>query len=307
MVSHESFDPGLTQQYTGVLRRAINKDGSFNVRRRGGGLRNTHLYLWLVSLSWPFFFGITLLAYLAVNFLFAGIYVALGPNILQHADADSTLGNFSTAFFFSAHTITTVGYGSIFPKGFAGNLVASIESMAGLMGFALATGLLYGRFSRPSARLLFSEHALVAPYKNITSLQFRLANQRTNALMEIEASVMLMVVENVNGRLQRDYTVLRLERRSIYFLPLTWTVVHPIDESSPLYGRTPEDLEQQQAEVLILVKGFDETFSQTVQTRYSYRYDEILWHARFQPAFRVDEHGHMVLELDQVGNFAKLD
>ena len=302
-----TFDPGLTQQFEGPLRRAINKDGSFNVHRRGTTWRDINPYLHLINIGWPAFLSIIFLAYLTANTLFAVAYFLMGPDQLQGADASTEAGRFLHAFFFSAHTLTTVGYGNISPKGTAGNILAALEALSGLMGFAIATGLLYGRFSKPTAKIGFSEAMLVAPYQDGTSLQFRVVNQRANTLMELEAKVLLMTVEGTPGKLARKYKPLNLERPDVYFFPLTWTVVHPIDPESPLYGKTAEDLASLQAEVLILIKGFDDTFSQTVHTRYSYRYDEIVWGARFTPAFQINQAGDIVLDVDRVSAFAKID
>lgn len=288
-MNQPTFDPGLTQKFTAPLRRVINKDGSFNVHRRGTTWRDINGYLYLIDMPWPGFFACVLGGYFVVNTLFALVYYALGPDQMQGgADAATNMANFLNSFFFSAQTLTTVGYGRISPKGTAANIVAALEAMTGLMGFALATGLLFGRVSRPSARIGYSERMVIAPYGDATSLQFRVVNKRTNTLMELEAKVMLMTVEGKPGNLKRDYRVLKLERNNVYFFPLTWTIVHPIDEHSPFHGKTADDLERLQAEILILIKGFDDTFSQTVHSRYSYRYDEIVWGARFAPAFDVD-------------------
>jgi inward rectifier potassium channel len=194
-----------------------------------------------------------------------------------------------------------VGYGSISPKSVESNVVAALESLVGVLGFAVATGLLFGRVSRPSAKIGFSETMLVAPYQDMQSLQFRVVNRRRNDLMEIEARVMLMTVEQNGGQPTRSYRLLKLEREKVLFLPLTWTIVHPIDSESPLFGLTAEDLERLQVEVMILIKAYDDTFSQTVLARYSYRYDEIGWNQRFAPAFSVDSDGDLVLELQKVG------
>jgi len=299
-----TFDPGLTQKFTGTLRRAINKDGTFNVHRQGTTWRDVHPYLYLINMSWLGFFAVTFSAYVVVNTLFALVYYSLPPNQLQGGETSTALDHFLNGFFFSAHTLTTVGYGSISPRGIAANIVAAIEAMAGLMGFALATGLLFGRVARPSARIGYSRSMVVAPYQDGTSLQFRVVNRRSNNLMEMDAKMVLMLVTGPPGNLQREYHALKLERNSVYFFALTWTIVHPIDEESPLYGKTPADLEKLQAEVMILVKGFDDTFSQTVHSRYSYRYDEVVWGARFAPAFQINQAGDMVLEVDKVGLLA---
>jgi inward rectifier potassium channel len=302
-----TFDPGLTQQYTGTLRRTINKDGSFNVERRGTGWRDIHPYLFLISIPWPAFLALVTAVYLAANTVFAAIYYSLGPGNLQHGDAPDKLGRFLNAFFFSAHTLTTVGYGNIAPGTISANIVAAIEALIGLLGFALATGILFGRFSRPSARIGFSENALIAPYEDRTSLQFRIVNRRPNALMDAEATVILMGVAGEPGKQKRTFQPLPLERDSVDFLALTWTIVHPIDEASPLFKKTSEDAERSQSEVIILIKAFDETFSQSVRARYSYRFDEIIWNAKFTPAFEFDHTGNMVLNIDKVGSYTPVE
>jgi inward rectifier potassium channel len=300
------FDPGLTQQVSGVLRRAINKDGSFNVLRRGGSWRDTHPYLYLINTSWTKFFAIVFAGYIAVNLIFALIYYSLPAPQIVGTDAPSGLARFMNDFFFSSHTLTTVGYGNFAPAGLLANSIAALEALVGLLSFALATGLTFGRVSKPSAKFGFSANAVIAPYQERTSLQFRIVNQRSNVLIELQASIILMTVEPVDGKFVRQYTALPLERDRVYFFPLTWTIVHPIDESSPLYGKSAADLERLQAEVLILIKAFDDTFSQNVNARYSYRYDEIEWSAKFAPAFHIDEQGEMVLDVDRVGAIAKI-
>jgi len=306
-MSKQTFDPGFTQQVAGTLRRAINPDGSFNVRRRQAGFRNLHPYLYLVNMSWPRFFAAVFAAYFLVNTAFAGVYMLLGPSSIAGGDPLNNWEHFENAFFFSAHTLTTVGYGTLAPKGVAANLLAALEALMGLMGFAVATGLLFGRVSRPSARLRFSHRMLVAPYREGTSLQFRIVNQRPNVLMELEASMLLMTVEGPQGEATRRYHRLTLERDKVYFLPLTWTIVHPIDDSSPLRGMSATDLENLQAEFLILIKGYDDTFSQTVHRRFSYRYDELVWGAKFTSAFNIDSAGDVILDIDEVGSFARVD
>jgi inward rectifier potassium channel len=301
-----TFDPGLTQQYTGVLRRSINKDGSFNVYRRGGSWRDFHPYLQMLSMSWPQFFSTILGGYLAINILFALVYFALGRGDLRGAEGATEMDRFLNDFFFSTHTLTTVGYGNIVPATIMANVVASLEAIAGLMAVALGTGLMFGRFSRPSAKIAFSDHILMAPYQEQSSLQFRIVNLRPNILMELEANLVLMTVEGPPGNLKRRFEPLKLERDKIYFLALTWTIVHPLDETSPLFGKTAEDLERLQAEFVILIKAFDDTFSQAVHARYSYRYDELTWQAKFQPAFEIDGNGNMILNVDRVGSYAQL-
>ncbi len=302
-----SFDPGWTQQAAGILRRAINKDGSFNVQRHGQSWRDVHPYLLLINASWPAFLGLVFVAYVLVNTIFAVIYFAIPAVHIQGADAPRAVDRFLNDFFFSAYTLTTVGYGNLAPAGILGNSIASLEALVGLLGFALATGLLFGRVAKPSARIGFSERVLIAPYQDRTSLQFRVVNRRPNVLIDLKATVILMTVDASSGRPTREFTTLALERDTIYFLPLTWTLVHPIDHASPLFNKTAADLARLQAEVLIIIKAFDDTFAQTVNARYSYRYDEMEWSAKFRPAFHIDERGEMVLNVDHVGAVISLE
>ena len=296
-----TFDPGLTQKYTGPLRRAINQDGSFNVHRHGVQWKHINLYLYLINMPWPRFLATVFATYVVANALFAWAYFLLGGSGLQGADSSTELRRYLNDFFFSAQTLSTVGYGTVSPRGLGANFLSAFEAMVGLTGFAVATGLLFGRFSRATAKIGFSPNVLIAPYQNGLSLQFRVVNLRVNSLLEIEAKVMLMTVEDSDSELKRKFQLLTLERDSIVFFPLTWTIVHPIDEQSPLYGKTREELRKAMAEVLILVKGFDDTFSQTVHARFSYRFDEIRWDATFAPAFTFDEAGDAVLDVSKVG------
>jgi inward rectifier potassium channel len=305
-MKQQPFDPGITQSYDGRIRRIVNRDGSFNVRRHGRRLHDFHFYQFFIQLSWPAFFAVVLAAFLAVTVAFTGLFFAVGIGGLQGIPAGTSIERFFQVFFFSVQTLTTVGYGSIAPRGIGANIVASIGAMMGVLGFAFSAGLLYGRFSRPNARILFSTHAIVSPFQGGTSLQLRIANQRANALVDIEATVVLMTVEGTGREARRVYAKLELERPSVFFLPLTWTIVHPIDASSPLSGKSAEDLALHAAEIMVLIRAFDDTFSQVVNARSSYRFDEILWGRKFVPAFHNDENGHLVLDLAKMDDVNKV-
>jgi inward rectifier potassium channel len=213
------------------------------------------------------------------------VYLACGADALASTTPGLVQHPFWRAFFFSVETVSTIGYGNIVPVTLSANVVVGLEALTGLAGFAIITGLLFARISRPTAKILFSSHAVVAPYQGITALEFRVANARSNELIEVEAKVVISRFENVNGVHSRRYYPLSLERNGVVFLPLTWTVVHPIDENSMLFGQTPESLRDSGVEVLVLLKAFDETFSTIVQTRTSYIFDDIVWGARFANAF----------------------
>lgn len=266
--------------------RLLNRDGSFNVERRGLGFWNTlSLYHVLLTMPWSRFFLLGIGGYILANALFALAYRMCGTNALITTAPGMEQHPFMRAFFFSVETISTIGYGNIVPVGVAANVVVTIEALAGLMGFAIATGLLFARFSRPTANVAFSSHAVVAPYQGMTALEFRVANARANELIEVNAKVIVSRFEQVDGVHTRRYYPLNLERDGVVFLPLTWTVVHPIDEQSPLHGETVESMRASHSEVLVLLKAFDETFSTIVQTRTSYIADDIVWGARFANAF----------------------
>jgi inward rectifier potassium channel len=301
----QPFDPGLTQSYSGRLRRMVNRDGSFNVHRRGRRLQDLHLYQFFIRLSWPAFFAVVAAAFLLFTLAYTGLYFAVGVGQIQGI-ADQGPGlTFLRVFFFSVQTLTTVGYGVIAPRGIGANIVASVEAMTGVLGLAFSAGLLYGRFSRPNARILFSTNAVIAPYQDGTSLMIRIANQRDNALVDLEATLLLMTVEGAGDRARRVYAKLELERPTVFFLPLTWTIVHPITKDSPLHGTTPEVLAAKAAEIMVLIRGFDDTFSQVVNARGSYRYDEVIWGYKFLPAFHNDEDGHLVLDLAKMDDVTR--
>jgi inward rectifier potassium channel len=262
--------------------RLLNRDGSFNVKRDGlPKLASLSLYHALLSLSWPKFVGLLVGGYLTVNLMFASAYLACGPGGLGGTAAAEMGGPFLRAFFFSVHTFATIGYGNVVPLGLAANFIVTLETIVGLLGFALATGVVFSRFARPTARVVFSKRAVVAPYRGRTGFMFRLVNGRSSQLIELDVKVLFSRIEERNGKRQRSYDQLKLERTHVVFFPLSWTVVHPIDESSPLFTLTQDELNTCDAEFLVLLSGIDETFAQTVHARTSYKADEIDVNARF--------------------------
>lgn len=268
--------------------RFLNRDGTFNVVRLGlPWWRSLNPYHALVSCSWLVFYGLLGAIYLVINLVFALGYLACGPEALAGATSLTPQGRFADAFFFSVQTLATIGYGAISPRGLPANILVSIEALLGLLAVALATGLSFARFARPQARIRFAERAVVAPYQGGVGFMFRLANERSSQLLDVQATVMLSrLLDDGLGQKKRRFEALPLERERVVFLPLHWTVVHPVTETSPLHDLNAADLLAQDAEIFILLTAFDEASSQNVHTRTSYKADEILFGVRYQDIFK---------------------
>ena len=278
--------------------RFLNRDGSFNVRRRGQSLlRSLNPYHTLLSIPWTKFFLAVVSSYFLTNIFFALGYLLCGPGALRGAEGTTFAERFLESFFFSVQTLSTIGYGRMDPHGLASNILVTFEVLIGLLGFALATGLLFARFSRPVAKIVYSENAIIAPYKGITALEFRIVNGRNNELISVEATVTLSMNVEVQGETVRKFYPLELERQSVIFFPLHWVIVHPITEKSPLYGRSRDFLESSDAEILILLTGVDETFAQIVHSRSSYKHHEIVWGAKFADIFHDGGDGMLSIDL----------
>ncbi len=244
------------------------------------------------------------LSYVIFNSLFGLVYFLVGVSNLKGITGPTPVEYYFNCFFFSVQTSTTIGYGGIIPEGLLANFIVTIEAMAGVLAFALITGLLYGRFSHPFSRILYSKNAIVAPYKGINSLQFRIVNQRNNNLMDLEAKVMAVLVDK---NFNRKYYDMKLERYSIHFFALSWTVVHPIDNDSPIFEKSLEELKEKQFEILILIKGYDDTFNQVVHSRYSYTFEEIVWGAKFIRSYNTNSDGDIILKLDDIHLIEKVN
>ena len=270
--------------------RLLNRDGSFNVHREGTGFwHSLSLYHWLLHISWPRFFALVVATYASLNLLFAWAFLLAGADALS---GPAPGGQFGRAFFFSIETFGTIGYGNIAPQNLTAHVLMTLEAFAGLLSIALITGILFARFSRPVPRIAFSDRALIAPYHGGRALMFRIANERSTQLVDVEARVVLALFDQVDGHATRRFNVLSLERNRVALFPLSWTIVHPIEEGSPLNGLTERDLAERGVEFLVLLTASDETFMQTVHARSSYRYDEIVWGARFSDIFEQDREAH---------------
>lgn len=295
-------DLGFGNQVQGGQGRLINNDGSFNVRRKGLSLlERLSFYHQLIAMPWWKFNLLVFLVYFVANLIFAFIYCIIGLEHLGGMQMDaSPFDKFWEAFFFSAQTLTTVGYGRVNPIGIAASTVSAIESLSGLLGFALATGLIYGRFARPIANILFSKTSVMAPYKEINAWMFRMANVRDNQLIEVEVEVNVTYIKLINGKPVRQYAALELERNKVTMFPTTWTIVHPLTDKSPLYNKSPDDLREMQLEFMIMVKAFDDGFSTTVHARYSYIVEEVEHGQKFVNIHEATSDGKTLIRLDRL-------
>lgn len=275
--------------------RLLNRDGSFNVERTGLKLFSVlNPYHFLLTMSWTRFIGATLLVYFLSNVVFGVFYGIMGAEALVDTSSSPTENIFLRGFFFSVQTFATIGYGTIHPVGIIPNLLVTIESYYSMIMTALVTGIVFARFARPTAKILFSEQALIAPYQDKTAFMMRLVNSRNNQMIEVEAKIMFSRLVEENGKKNRRFEMLELERERVVFLPLAWTIVHPIDEKSPMFGLTEEDLKNSDAEFAVLLSGMDETYAQIVHTRTSYKPHELKHGYKFSSIYNEVESGEKI-------------
>ncbi|MDQ3194526.1 MAG: ion channel [Bacteroidota bacterium] len=300
----EIKDLGLSTKVTDRM-RLINRNGTFNIVRRGLSYFSTFsIYHWLISMSWLRFVSLILVFYFVTNILFATLYYIGGDINFAGTIHGNSFERFVDLFFFSTQTFTTVGYGRINPVGIYANIISSVESLAGLLSLAVITGVLYGRFVRPVAKIVYSDKALIVPFKDITGFQFRIANKKSDhQMVDVEVELMISSIKNN----KRSFRNMKLEYEKISFFTTTWTVNHPIDSDSPLFGLTITDLKDINAEFLILLKGYDDTFAQVVHSRSSYKYDELEWGAKFVSVYGMTGEGNTLIELDRISEYEKVE
>lgn len=293
-------------------RRLINADGKYNYVRKGLPVHKSfNIFYFLITAKWLHLIIGIFFWYSIVNLFFVGLYYAVGVDQLTGMIYNTEHEKFWEVYFFSAQTLTTVGYGRLNPLGFWASSVASFEALSGLMSFAIITGVLYTRFSKAPSILMFSKNALIAPFtwqgQEITGLMFRIANAYNSSLMEMKASVSASLLDfetlDIEGQPIRRFVQLSLERDMLTFFPSSWTVVHPIDENSPFYGFNEADFKKSMPEILILMTGFDETFDQQIYARSSYASESIVWGAKFKKIFGYDEAGQGTVDLGNLDAF----
>lgn len=286
--------------------RFVNKNGTANIEKRGMNLlRRISWYHTMIDMpNWKFMF-ILFSFYIVINFIFAVLYYAIGIEHLDGiAQSQSVLTQFGQAYFFSAQTFTTVGYGHISPTGFLTSALSAAEALIGLLSFAIATGLFFGRFSKPTAFLKFSHNALISPYKEQKALMIRVVPFKNTNFTDAKAKITLgMSVEENGARTNKFYT-LDLELDRINALSLSWTLVHAITEESPLYNFTEDDFKKTHGEILVFITTFDDMFSNTVAARTSYTFNEIIYGAKFETMYNRSKDGtKTILYLDKLNQY----
>ncbi|MCG8310298.1 MAG: ion channel [Cytophagales bacterium] len=281
--------------------RLLNQDGTVNVVKTGlSFFDHFSIFHFLVTTNWVTFNLLVIATYLAVNMLFGLVYWGIG---IKHG---TNFEDFLESVYFSAQTFSIVGYGRANPGSHLANFIAFSEMLIGMMYLALAAGLLFARFSRPVAKIVFSKKAVIAPYGSGTGFMLRLSNAKTNLLLDVEAKVLLSITMNEDGKSVRKFYDLPLEMNKINMLALSWTIVHPIDGQSPLRNFDKETFHQSNAEFMVLIKGFNNTLSQNVHSRTSYKHYDVVWDAKFSPIFS-NHHGMAVVELDKIGEYKRVN
>jgi len=285
--------------------RMINQDSSVNVKRTGlSFLDHFSIFHFLVTTNWLTFNLIVIASYLIINVLFGAVYWSIGIDEIgiKH---DTEIEDLLESIYFSAQTFSTVGYGRANPGSHLANFIAFSEMLIGMMYLALAAGLLFARFSRPVAKIVYSKKALIAPYKEIKGLMFRLTNAKSNLLLDVGVKVLLTLTLEEKGEKVRKFYDLNLEMSTINLLALSWTVVHPIDEHSPIYTMGKKMLDNSKAEFMVLINGYNDTLSQNVHSRTSYKYYDVEWDAKFVPIFS-NENGKAIVAVNKIGEYEKI-
>jgi inward rectifier potassium channel len=289
-------------------KRIMRPDGSLNVVRLGQSFwQSLNIYQHLLTVAWSRFLLYVLLVYAAANVIFASLYVAAGPGAIQGGAGADIHSPWLNALFFSVQTIATIGYGQMTPNGTLANSLVAFEALTGLMGFALITGILFARFSRPSALVLRSQVAVVAPYRGQTGLMFRIANGRSSQLIDVKATVTYSWMDRADSdHAVRRFQQLPLERDRVALLPTQWILVHPIDDRSPFAGLDQAQILSADPEVFVTISATDETFSQLVHTRFSYADEDIVHGAKFADVFGTTADGVLTINLSKISDFDRV-
>ncbi len=299
----ERYDIGFGFKFSNK-RRLVNDDGSFNITKTGKG--SLHLYEWLVEMSWTKFFLLLVVMYIVVNSIFGLLFMWAGIDTLEGIRSGPWYYEFGQCFFFSIQTFTTVGYGIVGPIGFWANLLAASNAFLGLLAFALATGLFFARFSKARSSIKFSKNVILTPFGNeFKSIQLRIINTSNVKMTDMQARMLLTWLDEEKGKYKRKFERLELFIDSIYLFPLNWTIVHVIDKDSPLFNKSIEWLKDHFAELIIIVKGFDDNYSQFITDYRGYDLAEVKENYKFETMYQVSER-NTALNLDKLDDLEKI-
>jgi inward rectifier potassium channel len=292
-------DPGFGLDFKNNVKRLINDDGTYNIKRVGGlgGIKD--LYKSLIQIRWYWFTLLAILYYLLINLFFALAYFVIGVDQLNGLEND--MDPFMRSFFFSIQTFSTIGYGSISPVGIGANMIATFEAFTGFVSAALITGLVYGRFSRPKSLIRFSKNVIITEFNGERAVMFKIVNRRNEILLNTSTRVLLTLDKNSNtNQYQKNYYTLKLQIDKINFFPLTWTLVHIVDSNSPLNGVSLKDLSDRNAEMIVVVESFDQTHQQVIIEKHSYGANDWIENVKFKRNFNTNKNGEIVLRVDEL-------
>ncbi|MGY5355777.1 ion channel [Wenyingzhuangia sp. IMCC45467] len=298
-------DPGVGYKSNRNAQRII-VNGNSNVKHINRPRTIDDLYTYLINIPWALFLIYVLIGYVLINTFFAIIYLWIGVQEFQ-ISTGNIFDDFIHLFFFSAQTLTTVGYGAIAPNGVIGGFVSSFEALMGLMSFSFITGLLYGRFSKPKAKIKFSEHLIVRDFEDHRALMFRVMNKRINMMIEPELNAIMNITEKgEDGEFSRQFYQLNLQRNKIMYLPTMWTVVHQIDEESPLFKYTKEEMLELEVEIYLLFQYHEEAFNQKLYQLHSYDFGQLKIDYKFGSSYEFDEHGFTIIDHNKLNDIQKM-
>ncbi|MEP7196047.1 MAG: Inward rectifier potassium channel Irk [Saprospiraceae bacterium] len=293
-------DSGFGSAYRGSNSRVFRNDGEFNIERIG--TTEVSVFHELLRMSWSKMIFLILIFYVVANFVFALSYFFVGPENLSGMQPGSDWYCFLQCYFFSVQSFTTVGYGGLFPKSLLSSTIAGLEALCGLLTFAIITGLVYTKFSKPNFRFNYSQNLLITPYKDIKGAMFRVVNAHKQKLMDVEAAMIFSYFPI--GSTTRAFRTLDLEIKKIFLFPLAWTINHPINDQSPLFGFSEQDFIDTRAEMIVLLSAYDEESGRIIKNQSSYHFSNFEYESKFGPMVEIID-GKTILYLDRVSNLIK--
>lgn len=302
--NNSSDEFGFGSKHIGQNQKLINEDGTFNIVRLGTSSKE--MYEHLILTSWKRFFTIIFVVYILANVLFGFIFQLAGVEHIQGLKQGNFVEDFMQCFFLSVQTFTSVGYGGLLPNNTITNLISTVDALVGLLTFTLLAGLFYARFAKAKAGINFSKNAVITKLNGQDTFQFRIVNTSEAILINVEASVTMTWIETLEQTTRRRFQRLALQMDSIYLFPLNWTIVHPIDETSPLHGCNKDFLDKSHVEFLVMIRAYNDTYGQNVFKNHSYHYYDIIQNAKFLSMYDASKDG-TTLYINKLDDIEKID